>query len=908
MLGFNAIAKKIFGTTNQRLVRKHQKTVAVINALEKDFEALSDEAIAAKTQEFRDRHAKGETLDDLLPEAFATVREAAKRTLKQRHFDVQLVGGIVLHQGQIAEMKTGEGKTLVATLAAYLNAVPGKGVHVVTVNDYLARRDAAWMGQIYKFLGLSVGVIVPGLQNLQRKDAYAADITYGTNNELGFDYLRDNLAFQREAMAQRPFNYAIIDEVDSILIDEARTPLIISGPTEDKTDLYVGLDRLVKTLKPEDYKKDEKQKSITLTEDGTEKMEQLLNKAKLLKTPNLYDWENTEIVHHVNVALRAQYMFQRDTDYIVKDDKIIIIDEFTGRMMEGRRFSEGLHQGLEAKEGVAIQAENQTIASITFQNYFRMYPKLAGMTGTAATEAHELIDIYNLPVVEIPTNVPVVRKDEHDEFYRTESEKFEAIVEEIKVRQRAGQPILVGTVSIEKSEKLSKTLKKHKIPHQVLNARYHEQEAFIIAQAGHSGAVTIATNMAGRGVDIQLGGHFEMRVQQETGDADDEAKKTEIAERIKKEIAADRAKVLAAGGLYVIGTERHESRRIDNQLRGRSGRQGDPGRSKFYLSLQDDLMRIFGPERMDSMLVKLGLEEGEAIIHPWINKAIEKAQEKVEARNYEIRKQLLKFDNVMNDQRKVIYEQRLEVMDAEDVGPTVAGMRHETIEEVVATHIPPKSYPENWNIQGLDVEVKRLFNLALPLADWIKEEGVEETVIADRIREATDQKMEAKKKQYGADIWKTVEKTILLKKLDEDWKDHLSNLDYLRRVIQLRAYGQRDPLNEYKAEAFSMFENLLNRVREGATMVLSHIELAVDRGPLSLKPRAQPMQAHHVDPATGADDAAPPKAGGPEGTALSRQPARTFDAADPSSWGRVQRNSPCPCGSGKKYKHCHGRF
>jgi len=908
MLGFSSIARKIFGTTNQRVVRKHQKAVAAVNALEPDFEALSGEALAAKTAELRERFAAGETLDQLLPEAFAAVREAAKRTLHQRHFDVQLIGGIVLHQGQIAEMKTGEGKTLVATLAAYLNALPGKGVHIVTVNDYLARRDAAWMGQIYKFLGLSVGVIVPGLLNAQRKEAYACDITYATNNELGFDYLRDNLAFSREGMAHRPFHYAIVDEVDSILIDEARTPLIISGPTEDKTDLYVGIDRIVRNLKPEDYKKDEKQKTITLTEEGTEKMEQLLNKAKFLKTTNLYDFENTEIVHHVNVALRAGHMFQRDTDYIVKDGKIVIIDEFTGRMMEGRRYSEGLHQGLEAKEGVSIQAENQTVASFTFQNYFRMYPKLAGMTGTAATEAAEFIDIYNLPVVEIPTNVPVIRKDEHDEFYRTEDEKFAAIVKEIGSRYQAGQPILVGTVSIEKSEKLSKTLKKAKIPHQVLNARYHEQEAYIIAQAGHSGAVTIATNMAGRGTDIQLGGHFDMRVQQETTGAADEATKQEIVERIRREIAADREKVLAAGGLYVIGTERHESRRIDNQLRGRSGRQGDPGRSKFYLSLQDDLMRIFGPERMDSMLVKLGLEEGEAIIHPWINKAIEKAQEKVEARNYEIRKQLLKYDNVMNDQRKVIYEQRLEVMDAPDVGPTVAGMRHETIEDIVLKHVPPQSFPEDWNLQGLDVEAKRIFNLALPLTSWVKEEGVEETVLIERIREAADRQMEAKRKEYGEELWKTVEKAILLRKLDEDWKDHLSNLEHLRRVISLRAYGQRDPLNEYKAEAFAMFESLLNRVREGATMVLSHIVLAIDRGPLSLKPKAAPMEAHHVDPATGKDEAAPPNPGQGDGTALIRQPSRTFDPADPATWGRVARNLPCPCGSGKKYKHCHGRF
>ena len=929
MLGLGGLARKVIGSSNDRTVRRMGRTVQAINALEPEIEALSDDALTAQTDRFRERLEAGESLDDILVEAFATVREAAKRTLGQRHFDVQLIGGKVLHQGDIAEMKTGEGKTLVATLAAYLNALPGTGVHVVTVNDYLAQRDADWMGQIYAKLGMSVGVIVHGLDGGQRRDAYRADITYGTNNEFGFDYLRDNINTMRvDEMVQRPFNFAIVDEVDSILVDEARTPLIISGPTEDKSDLYLKIDRLVRQLGEDDYEKDEKQKNITLTETGTERMEKILADSGLLKGETLYDYENTQLVHHVDQALKAQRMFVADTDYIVKDGRVVIIDEFTGRMMEGRRWSGGLHQAVEAKEGVEIQAENQTLASITFQNYFRLYPKLAGMTGTAATEAAEFGDIYGLGVVEIPTNVAVERADEHDEFYRTAEEKNEAISAEIQDAQKRGQPVLVGTVSIEKSEHLSSLLKKKKIDHQVLNARYHEQEAYIIAQAGHSGAVTIATNMAGRGTDIQLGGNFDMRVRQETAEVEDEAERATIVERITAEIAEDRARVLDAGGLYVIGTERHESRRIDNQLRGRSGRQGDPGRSKFFLSLQDDLMRIFGPERMDSMLVKLGIEEGEAIIHPWINRAVEKAQQKVEARNYEARKYVLKFDNVMNDQRKVIYEQRIDIMKTDDVADTVKDMRDETVEAIVAAHIPPKSYADQWDIHGLGVEVKRIFGLDLPLTEWSEEDGVDETLFIERIGEAADKLMAEKAARYGPELWRELEKNLLLQVIDQEWKDHLSTLDYIRQVVNLRAYGQRDPLNEYKTEAFSMFEAMLVHVRETITQRLALVELRFEVDPAALtQQRDQEMHAHHMNPQTGEDEMAfadpppggpamvggagperPERAGGaaPAGTVVARAAADQIDPNDPTTWGRVPRNAPCPCGSGKKYKHCHG--
>src|SRR5690606_18432541 len=784
MLG--TVARRLFGSASDRFVKSLRKTVDAINALEPELEGLSDAELRARTDHFRQRLDDGATLDDLLIEAFATVREAAKRTLGQRHFDVQLLGGIVLHQGKIAEMKTGEGKTLVATLAVYLNALEGKGVHVVTVNDYLARRDSAWMGQIYEFLGLSVGCIVPGLDEASRKQAYAADVTYGTNNEFGFDYLRDNMKFSREAMVQRPFNFAIVDEVDSILIDEARTPLIISGPAEDSSELYRKVDSFIPRLAEEDYEKDEKQRAVSLTESGGEKMQAWLAEAGLLRHPELYDISNVTLVHHVNQALRAHTLFTRDVDYIVKDDKVIIIDEFTGRMMEGRRYSDGLHQALEAKEKVPIQPENQTLASITFQNYFRLYPKLAGMTGTAATEAAEFAEIYGLDVVEIPTHMPMIRADEDDEVYRTAKEKYKAIVASIKEAHERGQPVLVGTVSIEKSEHLSSLLKKEKIPHHVLNARYHEQEAFIVAQAGRFGSVTIATNMAGRGTDIQLGGNPDMRKAQELDGIEDEAERAAAAARIDQEVAAEKEKVLAAGGLYVLGTERHESRRIDNQLRGRSGRQGDPGRSKFFLSLEDDLMRIFGSERMDSMLGKLGLQEDEAIVHPWINKALEKAQQKVEARNFEIRKNLLKYDDVMNDQRKVIYEQRLELIEAKDVSDTVRDMRHQVIEDLVEQCIPEKAYPEQWDVETLQRESRRLLALDLPVAEWANEEGIADAEIRERLIAESDRKMAQKVATYGPELIRMAEKSLLLQILDHLWKEHLLNLDHLRQGIHLR--------------------------------------------------------------------------------------------------------------------------
>ncbi len=913
MLGLGSLAKKIFGSANDRYLAKLEPRIAAINALESEMEALSDDALKGKTLEFRTRLDEGTKLDDLLVEAFAVVREAAKRSLGLRHYDVQLIGGMVLDDTSIAEMKTGEGKTLVATLAAYLNALPGKGVHVVTVNDYLAERDAAWMGQVYAFLGMTTGVIVPGKNDEQRQEAYAADITYGTNNEFGFDYLRDNMKNRREEMVQRDFAFAIVDEVDSILVDEARTPLIISGPTEDKSELYIAIDKVIADIGEDDFEKDEKSKNVSLTEDGTERIEQVLAEAGLLKSDNLYDYENTQIVHHVDQALKARTMFERDTDYIVKDNKVIIIDEFTGRMMDGRRYSGGLHQALEAKEGVTIQPENQTMASITFQNYFRMYPKLAGMTGTAATEAEEFGDIYGLGVVEIPTNVPVARVDEHDEFYRTSKEKFDAILAEITEVQKKGQPILVGTVSIEKSELLSDFLKKKKIKHQVLNARFHEQEAGIIAQAGRLGGVTIATNMAGRGTDIQLGGNAEMRIEDETAGIEDEAKIQKISDKIRKEVEEEKAKVLEAGGLYVMATERHESRRIDNQLRGRSGRQGDPGRTKFFLSLQDDLMRIFGPERMDSMLVRLGIEEGEAIIHPWINKAIEKAQQKVEARNYDIRKNLVKYDDVMNDQRSVIYEQRREIMDAEIVSDTIKNMRDDVVQHIVEKHIPPKSYPEQWDIEGLQEDVHNILGLQdVSVTDWAEEEGVDDDTIIDRLEAASDKLIEEKaeatnqfvvrpdgESEDGPGYWQAMlERNILLQVLDQEWKDHLQNLDHLRQGVGLRAYGQRDPLNEYKTEAFTLFEGMLYQIRETTTQILGRIELTAQSAPMNVAtppPPPSDLQASHPNP-----DAPIVSGGG------ATQVVDGIDPNDPSTWGDVPRNALCPCGSGKKYKHCHG--
>jgi preprotein translocase subunit SecA len=908
---FGALARKIFGTANDRAVKALKKQVEAINDLEPKLEALSDESLRDRTGWLRERLANSETLDDILPDAFATVREAAKRTLGQRHFDVQLMGGIVLHQARISEMRTGEGKTLVATLPVYLNALEGKGVHVVTVNDYLAQRDSGWMGRIYNFLGLSVGCIVHGLSDDERRAAYDADITYGTNNEFGFDYLRDNMKFRLEDMVQRPFNYAIVDEVDSILIDEARTPLIISGPSTDSSELYTAVDKVIPLLGPQDYEKDEKVRAVSMTEAGTEKVEKLLHEWGLMQTGTLYDIQNVSLVHHVNQALRAHTLFQRDKDYIVKDDKIIIIDEFTGRAMEGRRYSEGLHQALEAKEGVTIQRENQTLASITFQNYFRLYPKLAGMTGTAMTEANEFAEIYSLEVIDIPTNVDVQRRDEDDEVYRTAREKYESIITLIEECRARKQPILVGTVSIEKSETLAELLKQRRIPHNVLNARYHEQEAHIIAQAGRPGAVTIATNMAGRGTDIQLGGNIDFRIADELQNVTDPAERERRAEAIRDEVLAAREVVRQAGGLYVIGTERHESRRIDNQLRGRSGRQGDPGASKFFLSLDDDLMRIFGSDRMDGMLQKLGLKEGEAIIHPWINKALEKAQQKVEAHNFEIRKNLLKYDNVMNDQRKVIYEQRREIMDSNDVHETIESMRHETISELVRKAIPDNSYAEQWNIDGLHEEVRRVLNLDLPVHDWAKEEGIAEQEIEERIRKASDEKMAEKVGNYGPELMRAAEKSLLLQLLDQAWKDHLLQLDHLRQGINLRAYAQRDPLNEYKREAFELFEGLLIHLRETVTTVLSYVEMrAVPADDMMMDSPPPQFQETRRDPAL-ADAVAGPDGALPAGMVRRAAGAAPLQAAPTSDGGidpRTPRNAPCPCGSGKKFKHCHGKM
>ncbi len=898
------LLKRFFGTANERTLRELQKYVDAINAREPETEALSDDALRARTAEFKKRLADGETLDDLLVDAFATVREAAKRTLGQRHFDVQLLGGIVLHQGKIAEMKTGEGKTLVATLPVYLNALTGRGVHVVTVNDFLARRDARWMGQIYEFLGLTVGCIVHGIDDTERRAQYACDVTYGTNNEFGFDYLRDNMKFSLEDMVQREFYYAIVDEVDSILIDEARTPLIISGPAEDSSDMYQRMDALIPKLDEDDYEVDEKQRTVTFTEKGTQHMEELLQEAGLLEQGSLYDLHNISLVHHANQALRAHKLFHRDTDYIVKDGKVVIIDEFTGRMMEGRRYSEGLHQALEAKEKVPVQQENQTLASITFQNYFRLYPKLAGMTGTAMTEAAEFAEIYGLEVVEIPTNEPMIRIDMDDEVYRTKAEKYNAILEQIQECRARQQPVLVGTVSIEKSEELSALLKKRKTPHQVLNARHHENEAFIIAEAGTPGTVTIATNMAGRGTDIQLGGNLEMRLWRELEGIEDEEERRRRTEEIKADIAAKKKIVLEAGGLFVLGTERHESRRIDNQLRGRAGRQGDPGASKFFLSLEDDLMRIFGSERMDGMLKKLGLEEGEAIVHPWINKALEKAQQKVEARNFDIRKQLLRFDDVMNDQRKVIYEQRKELMRADDVSATIEDMRAEVVEDMVARCIPENALPEEWNVGLLRDEVRRVFGLDLPVEEWAREEGIADEEIRQRIADAVDRKMAEKAANYGPELMRAAEKSLLLQILDHAWKEHLLQLDHLRQGIGLRAYGQRDPLNEYKREAFEMFERMLANVRETTVQLLSHVELSFESAEEELLPRRPAATVEsREDPAlaTGTDGAAVAV------PVQTRTAAAVLDPQDPSTWGKVPRNAPCPCGSGKKYKHCHGR-
>src|ERR1700744_3122347 len=940
-----ALARKFFGSANDRRGKGYPSRVNAINALGSEVAALSDEALKDRTEEFRKQLAEGKTLDDLLVPAFATVREAAKRTLGQRHFDMQLIGGMVLHEGDIAEMKTGEGKTLVATLAVYLNALAGKGVHVVTVNDYLARRDSSWMGQIYSFLGLTTGVIVHGLDDNERKMAYACDITYGTNNEYGFDYLRDNMKYRLEDMVQRGHFYAIVDEVYSLLVDEATTPLILSGPLDDRADTSNTIDTFFPQLDKTDYDVDEKQRTVTLPEAGMEKIETLLRDAGQLKGDSLYDVENVSVVHHINQALRAHSLFTRDKDYIVRDGEVIIIDEFTVRMMQGRRYSEGLHQALEAKEHVQVQPENQTLASITFQNYFRMYEKLAGMTGTALTEADELFDIYKLEVVEIPTNVPVARLDEDDEVYRTQNEKYAAILAEIERANARLQPVLVGTASIEKSEVIAEYLKKHGYRQidfgnensmqklyaaaragkpaklfAVLNARFHEQEAYIVAEAGVPGAITIATNMAGRGTDIKLGGSLEMRIQQETAGITDEAEKAAKIEQIKADIAHFRDIVLKAedtieiepakgskpaktvsrpGGLYVLGTERHESRRIDNQLRGRSGRQGDPGRSKFFLSLEDDLMRIFGSDRLDSMLTRLGLKEGEAIIHPWINKALEKAQQKVEARNFDIRKKLLKFDNVQNDQRKVIFDQRVDLMKDESVAETVADMRRAFVEDVVTKHVPEHAYAEQWDVAGLKEELKRVLDIDLPVDEWAREEGIADEELLSRIEQRVDEHMAAKVAQWGPDVMRYVEKTILLQTLDHLWREHLIMLDHLRQVIGLRGYGQRDPLQEYKSEAFGLFEAMIAHLREAVTAQLMRVEIVP---PEEQQPVLPAMEAHKFDPNTGEDAMAFAN--------VSLGPASTADRDpnSPATWGQVGRNEDCPCGSGKKYKHCHGKY
>jgi len=904
MLALGSIAKTIFGSSNDRYLKSLRPLVKRINDLEAQISALSDTELQAQTPKLKAELAAGKSLDDILPEAFATVREASKRVLGMRHFDVQLIGGTVLHRGEIAEMRTGEGKTLVATLAVYLNALSEKGVHVITVNDYLASRDAQWMGQIYRFMGLSVGVIVPNLDDQTRRAAYACDITYGTNNEFGFDYLRDNMKYTREQMVQRPFNFAVVDEVDSVLIDEARTPLIISGPTDDKSALYTAVNAVVKELVREDVEVDEKQKSVILTEAGTEKVERMLSAAGLLEGENLYDFENTQVVHHLNQALRAIVIFRRDTDYIVRDNKVVIIDEFTGRMMDGRRWSEGLHQAVEAKEGVQIMPENQTLASITFQNYFRMYPKLGGMTGTAATEAAEFFDIYKLNVVEIPTNVGVLRKDVDDEFYKNAEDKYKAIVKSVREAQGRGQPVLVGTVSIEKSELLSEFLKKEGVEHVVLNARYHEQEAAIVEQAGRIGAVTIATNMAGRGTDIKLGGNEEARIARELGDLTEGPERDAAEARIKTEVAEERLKVLAAGGLFVLGTERHESRRIDNQLRGRSGRQGDPGLSRFYLSLDDDLLRIFGQQSMLSRLMNSGLQEGEAIIHPWISKAIETAQKKVEARNYDTRKQLLQYDDVMNDQRKVIYEQRADIMDSETVGDVVVDMRHETVNAIVASRCPLGSYPEQWDVAGLQEDVSGTLGLSADVAAWAKEEGIDPEIVVDRLIEQSDAAVAAKEADLPAETWVSIEKSFLLQALDHHWKEHLATLDSLRSVIHLRAYAQKTPINEYKREAFALFERMLSLVRQDVTRMLANAQFSVQAD----EPADElPSFVSNAGAAPAFDAFGSALPAGMLAAAQSATELLDVDPDDLEEWHRsVSRNAECPCGSGKKFKHCHG--
>ncbi|MBU1385023.1 MAG: preprotein translocase subunit SecA, partial [Alphaproteobacteria bacterium] len=961
MLG---IAKKFFGSSNDRKVKDFMSRVQKINDLEGKFAALSDDELRMMTDAFRDRIAGGETLDKVLNEAFAVAREASKRVLGQRQYDGQLTGGMILHDGGIAEMRTGEGKTLVAVAPVYLNALAGKGVHVITVNDYLARRDAEWMGRVYRFLGMEVGVIVNGLSSGQRQAAYAADITYGTNNEFGFDYLRDNLVYDRREMVQRPHHFAIVDEVDSILIDEARTPLIISGPTEDRSDLYLTVDGIIKDLIQDKstYDLDEKQRQALLTEEGSEKIEEVMEAAGLFAadTTGLYDAANISLVHHINQALRANTLYQKDKDYIIKAGEVMLIDEFTGRMMQGRRLSEGLHQAIEAKEGVKIMPENQTLASVTIQNYFRLYEKLSGMTGTAATEAQEFLDIYKMDVLEVPTNRPVKRIDHDDEIFRTNAEKNLAIAALIAECHVRGQPILVGTVSIEKSETLSEVLKtfayevpvktlkpQHQhlleqvasddekvrreakkawaalkdedfdieikagkgIPHSVLNARQHEQEAFIVADAGLPGAVTIATNMAGRGTDIQLGGNLEMRLQkwrQELRNmAQEITPELEAAEeaRLKADIAVQKQKSLAAGGLFVLGTERHESRRIDNQLRGRTGRQGDPGTSKFFLSCEDDLLRIFAGDRLDGIMRSFGVAEGEAISHPWLNRAVETAQKRVETRNYDIRKNLLKYDDVVNDQRKAVFEQRQEFMDATDLSELVAEFRNDVISDLIERHMPPKAYAEQWDIDGLDEKVKSTLGLDLPLHDWAAEEGVSNEEIEERLVAAADARAAERLEMIGADQTRGLEKQFMLQMIDMNWREHLVHLDHLRGVIGLRGYGQRDPLNEYKTEAFNLFETLLYELRHNVTRWLMTVEFRFEAPPPMELPEFQEI---HLNPGTGENEMADPMAQNPEGQLTGDDRARLPVGALPVNWERTPRNADCPCGSGRKFKHCHG--
>ena len=961
MLG---IAKKIFGSSNDRKVKDFMSRVQKINALEDRFAALSDDELRMMTDAFRDRIEGGETLDKVLNEAFAVVREASRRVLGQRQYDVQLAGGMILHEGGIAEMRTGEGKTLVAVAPVYLNALAGKGVHVITVNDYLARRDAEWMGRVYRFLGMEVGVIVNGLSQGQRQAAYAADITYGTNNEFGFDYLRDNLVYDRREMVQRPHHFAIVDEVDSILVDEARTPLIISGPTEDRSDLYLIVDGIIKDLiqDPTTFDLDEKQKQTLLTEEGSERIEEIMEARGLFAadTTGLYDAANITLVHHINQALRANTLYQRDRDYIIKDGEVMLIDEFTGRMMQGRRLSEGLHQAIEAKEGVKIQPENQTLASVTIQNYFRLYEKLSGMTGTAATEAQEFLDIYKMDVLEVPTNRPVKRIDHDDEIFRTAAEKNQAIAALIAECHVRGQPILVGTVSIEKSESLSELLKTYEyevtlktlkprhahlldqvasedektrreakkayaalkdedfdievrtgkgIPHSVLNARQHEQEAYIVADAGLPGAVTIATNMAGRGTDIQLGGNLEMRLQKWRQDNRNRAievtpeMEAEEEARLKADIAVQKQRSLAAGGLFVLGTERHESRRIDNQLRGRTGRQGDPGTSKFFLSCEDDLLRIFAGDRLDSIMRSFGVAEGEAISHPWLNRAVETAQKRVETRNYDIRKNLLKYDDVVNDQRKAVFEQRQEFMDATDLSELVGEFRNDVISDLIEKHMPPKAYAEQWDIDGLSEKVKSTLGLELPLHDWAAEEGVSNEEIEERVIAAADARAAERLEQIGVEQTRGLERQFLLQMIDMNWREHLVHLDHLRGVIGLRGYGQRDPLNEYKTEAFNLFETLLYDLRHHVTRWLMTVEFRFEQPPVMDLPEFQEI---HLNPGTGENEMANPFAQNPEGMVQGDDRARLPVDVLPVGWERTPRNANCPCGSGRKFKHCHG--